>query len=147
MLDYTFNSITIGDGASGELDQTAGTITTTTLTINDGGIYNQTGTGVLNGGTITLGTGATLTLMNQGTGVIDGAAAGQGDLVFAGTYNTEAAIGATNSLNSITVNDGATLTLDQNANATTVTVGQGVSGILNQSAGTVTVRANQAMPS
>jgi len=92
---------------------------------------------VLNATHVSIATGGTLTLMNQGTGNIDGAAAGQGALVFAGNYDTDAALGGTTSLASLMVDDGVTLTLDQDAEATSVTVGQGASGIINHSAGTV----------
>lgn len=136
----TSTTVTVGQGTSGILNQDAGTLTATTLTIAAGGTLTQSGTGVANATNVTIATGGTLTLANQntaGTVTIDGAGAGQGALVFAGNYNTDAVIGVT-SLASTTVNDGVTLTLDQNLSATTVTVGTGASGIVNQTAGTLT---------
>jgi fibronectin-binding autotransporter adhesin len=133
----TATTITVGQGSSGVLNQSAGTLTATTLTVNAGGTLTQTGSGIINAAT-TLGSGASLTLKNQGTGTIDGAAAGQGTLTFSGNYDTDAAIGGTNRLAAINVNNGVTLTLDQNARASSVTVGAGTSGVLNQSAGTLT---------
>ena len=126
-------SVTVGQGASGIVNQSAGTLSATTLAINAGGTYTQTGTGVINAAT-TLGSGATLSLRNQGSGAINGAADGQGTLSFTGSYNTDAAIGATHGLAAINVNDGATLTLDQNASATNFNV----SGTLSQSLNTLT---------
>ena len=130
-------TFTVGEGTSGIVNQSAGTITATTLVIAAGGTLTQSGSGVINATNTTIATGGTLTVVNQGTGAIDGAAGGQGALVFAGDYDTDAALGAT-SLASITVNDTFTLTLDQSAGATTFTVGEGTSGIVNQSAGTIT---------
>ena len=130
-------TFTVGTGTSGIVNQSAGTITATTLVIAAGGTLTQSGGGVINATNTTIATGGTLTVVNQGTGAIDGAAGGQGALVFAGDYDTDAALGAT-SLASITVNDTFTLTLDQSAGATTFTVGEGTSGIVNQSAGTIT---------
>ena len=130
-------TVTVGTGATGIVNQSAGTITATTLVIAAGGTLTQSGSGVINATNTTIATGGTLTVVNQGTGAIDGAAGGQGALVFAGDYDTDAALGAT-SLASITVNDTFTLTLDQSAGATTFTVGTGTSGIVNQSAGTIT---------
>lgn len=98
--------------------------------------FTQSSTGVINANT-TIATGGTLTVVNQGTGTIQGAGAGQGALVFGGNYNTDAVLGGT-SLASITVNDGVTLTLDQAASATTFNVGEGTSGIVNHSLGTLT---------
>ncbi|MES2386027.1 MAG: autotransporter domain-containing protein [Pseudomonadota bacterium] len=121
---------------NGTLNQSAGTLTATTLALGNNASVTQTGSGVINAAT-TLGSGATLSLRNQGSGAINGAADGQGTLSFTGSYNTDAAIGATHGLAAINVNDGVTLTLDQNASATSVTVGQGASGIVNQSAGTL----------
>jgi outer membrane autotransporter protein len=122
---------------NGTLNQSAGTLTATTLALGSSATYTQTGSGVINASNTTLGSGANLTLKNQGTGAIDGAAAGQGTLTFSGNYNTDAAIGGTHRLAALNVNDGVTLTLDQHASATNVTVGQGTSGVLNQSAGTL----------
>ena len=130
-------TFTVGEGTSGIVNQSAGTITATTLVIAAGGTLTQSGSGVINATNTTIATGGTLTVVNQGTGAIDGAAGGQGALVFAGDYDTDAALGTT-SLASITVNDTFTLTLDQSAGATTFTVGEGTSGIVNQSAGTIT---------
>ena len=121
---------------NGTVNQSAGTLTATTLNIGDNDTYTQTGTGVLNTTTTNLGNGATLTLLNQGTGIIRGAADGQGDVVFSGSYNTDAVVGTTaNSLASITVNAGQTLTLDQNADVTTLNN----NGIVNQTAGSLVV--------
>ncbi len=76
---------------------------------------------------ITIDAGGTLTLTNQGNGIIDGASAGVGNLVFDGNYDTDSAIGGTFSLASVTVNAGSTLTLDQTLNAGTLTIGGVVS--------------------
>ena len=130
-------TVNVGQGSSGVINQSAGTLSATTLAIKAGGSVTQSGSGVINASATTLGSGASLTLANQGSGTIDGAAAGQGTLTFTGNYNTDQAIGGTNKLASMTVNDGVTLTLDQNASATTVNVGQGSSGVINQSAGTL----------
>ena len=150
-VDFPFDSVTIGEGLSGELVQKSGTLTTGPVILDAGAVFSQsvlvpdgeggfdeTGTGILNASTITLGDGATLTLVNQGSGAIDGANAGEGDVVFVGEYDTDSAIGATNAINSILVKDEATLALDQDADVTTVTVGEDISGVLNQSAGTLT---------
>jgi outer membrane autotransporter protein len=119
---------------NGTVNQSAGTLTATTLAIGAADTFTQSGTGIINATNTTIGTGGALTLVNQGTGAIDGAAAGQGALVFGGNYNTDSALGGTNSLASITVNGGTTLSLDQNAAATTFTN----NGTVNQSAGTLT---------
>ncbi len=132
--DLAALTVAVGGMASAALNQTAGTLTATNLNITQGSTFTQSGTGVANATAITIDSGSTLTLVNQGTGTIDGAGgAGNGILVFNGDYNTDAAIGGTNSLASITVNDGKTLTLDQNASATTFHA----NGTTNQSAGTL----------
>ena len=129
-IDFTFDSVTVGEGSSGVLNQSAGTITSPTVAIAAGGTFTQSGTGVLLAGTdtITIATDGVLTLVNQGTGAIDGFGAGQGTLIFGGDYDTDAALGAGNSLASIVVSTG-TLTLDQSLNATLLTI----SGVLNKS--------------
>ncbi len=146
-LGHDLNTANLGLGGGsteiGILNQSAGTITTPIFTIVTNSSFTQSGSGILNvgaGGILLgfLGPGATLTLVNQGTGTINGINATEGALIFAGDYNTDATIGGVQPLASITVNDGQTLTLDQNASATTFTVGQGTTGILNHSAGTVT---------
>jgi uncharacterized protein with beta-barrel porin domain len=120
---------------NGTVNQSAGTLTAATLNIGDNDTYTQTGTGVLNTTTTNLGNGATLTLLNQGTGIIQGAADGQGDVIFSGSYNTDAALGIPNkALASVTVNVGQVLTLDQNSDVTTFNN----NGTVNQSAGTLT---------
>ncbi|WP_373018370.1 autotransporter-associated beta strand repeat-containing protein, partial [Thiomicrorhabdus sp.] len=129
---------------NGTLNQTAGTVTLNSdmdLTLPNA-VYNQSGTGVLHGTRIILGSTGTLILQNQGSGVIQGSTPNHGALIFAGNYDTDSVLGintggSSGSLASITVNDGVTLTLDKNASATTVNVGQGASGILNQSAATL----------
>jgi outer membrane autotransporter protein len=135
--DSEFLSVTIGGGISGILNHSGGTLITDSVIINAAGTYTQSATGILNATNTTIGDGGTMTLVNQGAGAIDGAAAQEGDLIFAGDYDTDSAIGDTNSLSSVTVNDGATLTVDQNLEANAVNVGQGTSGVLNQSAGTL----------
>ncbi len=124
------------------LNQTAGTLTATTLAIGVGGTFTQTAGAVANATNVTIADTGTLTLATQnsaGTVTIDGTGgAGKGILVFAGNYNTDAAIGGGNSLASITVNDGVTLTLDENASAATFNVGQGTTGVLTHSTGTLT---------
>jgi len=131
-------TVTVGSAAgTGVINQSAGTLTATTLVIGAADTFTQSGTGVINANT-TIATGGALTVVNQGTGTIDGAGAGQGALTFGGNYNTDSVIGAT-TLATVAVNDGVTLTLDQNlSTATSVTVGQGASGVVNQSAGTLT---------
>jgi len=131
-------TVNVGQGASGVVNQSAGTLTATTLAIKAGGTFAQSGTGVINATNTTIATGGALTLAGQGTGTINGAGAGQGALTFAGNYNTDSALGGANALASITVNDGVTLTLDQNASAATVNVGQGASGAVTHSTGTLT---------
>ena len=128
--DLAALTVSVGQGASGVVNQSAGTLTATTLAIAGGGTVTQSGAGVIDATNTTIGAGGSLTVANQGSGAIDGAAAGQGSLTFAGSYDTDAALGGTNSLAAINVNDGVTLTLDQNASATTVSVGQGASGSL-----------------
>jgi len=120
---------------NGTINQSAGTLTAATLNIGDNDTYTQTGTGVLNTTTTNLGNGATLTLLNQGTGIIQGVADGQGNVIFSGSYNTDAALGIPNkALASVTVNVGQVLTLDQNSDVTTFNN----NGTVNQSAGTLT---------
>ena len=127
-----------GSGSSGVLNQSAGTLSATTLAIKAGGSVTQSGSGVINASATTLASGASLTLANQGSGTIDGAAAGQGTLTLAGNYTSNAVIGGSARLAAINVNDGVTLNLGHNAAATTITVGQGSGGTLNLSAGTLT---------
>jgi len=121
---------------NGTVNQTAGTLTATTLNIGDNDTYTQTGTGVLNTSTTNVGNGATLTLLNQGTGIIRGTTDGDGAVIFSGSYNTDAVLGtAANSLASITVNVGQVLSLDQNSDVTTFNN----NGTVNQSAGTANI--------
>jgi autotransporter family porin len=115
---------------NGTVNQSAGTLTAITLNIGDNNTYTQTGTGVLNTTTTNVGNGATLTLLNQGTGVIRGTSDNQGDLIFSGSYTTDAPLGiASNSLASITINAGQTLNLAQTSDANNVVI----AGILNKS--------------
>ncbi|MFA6284508.1 MAG: hypothetical protein WC633_10230, partial [Desulfurivibrionaceae bacterium] len=132
-------TVTVGQGVSGALSQSAGFINASDLILSSGATLTQSGSGVIQAGAITLGNNAFLTLKNQSSGTINGAEAGQGELTFTGNFDTEvdAALGSTKSLASITVADTGNLTLDQNASATTFTVGQGTSGTVTQSAGTL----------
>ncbi len=132
-------TVTVGSGAgTGVINQSAGTLTATTLIIGAADSFTQSGTGTLAATNTTIATGGTLTVVNQGTGTIQGAGAGQGALVFAGNYNTDSVLGGT-TLASITVNNGVTLTLDQAAStAGAFTVGTGASGVVTHSAGTLT---------
>jgi uncharacterized protein with beta-barrel porin domain len=124
----TLNSTTFN--ANGNVNQSAGIVAATTLNIGDSTTYTQTDTGVLNTLTTNVGNNATLILLNQGTGQIQGTGDDDGALVFAGSYNTDAALGtASNSLSSITINSGQTLTLDQASDATNVVI----AGVLNKS--------------
>lgn len=86
---------------------------------------------------VTLGNGATLT-MTYGTlnSTVDGAANGNGNLVFAGNAIQQAAIGATHGLNSVSVADGKWLTAKYGITAATVSLGDGSS--LNGGGGSVT---------
>mgnify|MGYP003835644259 FL=1 len=139
-----------GFNGGSTINQTAGTITVTQDTgsyfrLSNNTTYTQSGTGVLNARRISLGAGTRLTLQNQGSGLIYGNPAGSGTLIFAGDYDTDSSLGTDlpgglfgGRLASITVNDGVTLTLDQNASATTFNIGQGASGVVNQSAATLT---------
>ena len=133
-LGHSYSSsstvFTIGQGTSGILNHTAGNIQLNNLTVAAGGTYTQSGTGTLTATSISIGTGGSVTLANQGVGSFNGAAAGQGALIFAGNYNTDAALGGINALNSITINDGVTLTLDQIAAANSLNIGGGASGAL-----------------
>jgi fibronectin-binding autotransporter adhesin len=128
--------------ATGTLNQSAGTITTTELQVGNTGVsaatFTQSGTGVVNATNIDIAAISQLTLLNQGSGTINGLATNNGSLIFAGNYDTDSAIGGSRRLRTITVKDGVTLTLDQNASATTFNIGEGASGIVNHSAGTLT---------
>jgi len=130
----TFNSTTFS--VNGTLNQSAGTLSTADFNIGDNDTVTQTGTGVINSTTTRLGSGATLTLKNQGSGQIQGGADDRGNLIFSGNYNTDAALGiSTNTLASVTVNTGQVLTLDQNADVLTFNN----NGTVNQSAGTANI--------
>lgn len=86
---------------------------------------------------VTLGNGATLSMLG-GTlnSAVDGAAAGDGTLVFNGNAIQQAAIGGTNGLNSVSVADNRWLTAKFGITATTVSLGDGSS--LNGGGGSVT---------
>ncbi len=130
----TFNSTTFS--VNGTLNQSAGTLSTADFNIGDNDTVTQTGTGVINSTTTRLGSGATLTLKNQGSGQIQGGADDRGNVIFSGNYNTDAALGiSTNTLASVTVNTGQVLTLDQNADVLTFNN----NGTVNQSAGTANI--------
>ena len=122
----------------GLVNHTAGTINIS-LAFQFHGTYVQSGAAAFTGN-VTVFSAGSITLTTGGiSGTINGlGGASRGALVFAGDFDIVSAIGGTNSLASITVNDSVTLTLDQNASATTFTVGTGTTGIVNQSAGTVT---------
>lgn len=123
------NASTTTFNANGTVNQTAGTLTAGTLAIGAGDSFTQSGSGVINATNTTIDTGGTLTLINQGSGAIDGASAGTGALVFGGNYDTDSALGGANALSSITVNNGTTLTLDQAAAATSFVF----AGVVNKS--------------
>jgi outer membrane autotransporter protein len=132
-------SFIVGQGTSGTVSHSAGIITATTLAVGAGGSFTQSGTGVVNAA-MTIGSGGSLSLRNQGSGTIDGSGVGLGSLTFTGNYDTDAALGGTNSLASITVADGANLTLDQDATATFLVVNGTVghaAGALNASTLTI----------
>lgn len=88
-------TVTVGQGNSGVLNQTGQAIAADYLVLKAGSALNQTGGGTLEVGNTTIGSGATLTLRNQGSGFIDGAANGQGTLIFAHDYTTDEALGST----------------------------------------------------
>ncbi|MBT7950975.1 MAG: autotransporter domain-containing protein [Gammaproteobacteria bacterium] len=64
--DANLTSITVGEGVSGIINQTGGTVTMSTLTLNAGGTLTQSDTGIFNATDVTLGAGATI----QGTGAL-----------------------------------------------------------------------------
>jgi len=80
--------------------------------------------------------GANVTLVNQGNASFNGSSSRTGSLTFAGNYDTS---GTTYSLDTVAVNDGVTLTVDEDTEANTFNVGQGTSGIVNHTANTVSV--------
>jgi len=124
-LDENLDATTIL--VEGTVTQTAGTLTagSNTLIVAAGASFTQSADGVLNSPTVVIGDLGTVTLVNQnteGTVAFDGANAGEGLLVFGGDWDLDAAIGATASLDTVTVNEGATLTIDQVVNATNLSI-------------------------
>lgn len=113
-----------------------------TVTINNGfTVDDSAANDTIKATNVTIGSGSTLKL---GTGTvtatngINGTAAGNGTLEFAGSQTNASAIGNTAKLNVVKVDNGATVANTKNITANTITVGGGTSGALNQSAGTIT---------
>ena len=136
--NLTASNITVGSSKVANLYQTGGTLTTNTMTIGGGCVLYQSGSGIINATNVNIGEVGTLTLVNQGTGAINSSPNEHGNLTFKGNYNTDAAIGDLDRLNSIIVYEGVTLTLDQNISSYGLYTGGG--GIVNQSAGTLTAK-------
>ena len=138
-IQHDINSRFLQSNDTSTINHSAGTVTTGSYFSPRN--YVQSGTGVLNTGDFTsFSSGAIATIVNQGSGEFRGVGGGGGTLILAGNYNTDAALGPDNDfkLDTIRVNDGVTLTLDQTSFSNTFNVGQGASGILNHSAATLT---------
>ncbi|WEJ62439.1 autotransporter family protein [Thiomicrorhabdus lithotrophica] len=81
-LDQTSfsNTFNVGQGASGILNHSAATLTTTNLNINDGAVYNLSGTGGIAATNITIGTGSSLNVNQSGNTSVASTISGTGGL-------------------------------------------------------------------
>ncbi|MBI1326814.1 MAG: autotransporter domain-containing protein [Alphaproteobacteria bacterium] len=126
------NNILVGSGTSGilSLDGTDAAVTITDLDdgvidVADGGRINVTdSTNTVTVSDLLLGDGAVLNVADTNDfdhGTIDGAVAGQGTLILAGSHATDAAIGGTNALELISLTGAQTFSVGHTVKATDIT--------------------------
>ena len=117
--DVTASTITVGSGASGQLNTNAKNITATDVNLNSGATLN-------------------VNVASTISGAINGTSSGVGTLQLSGSGSiTQAsAIGSTAKLAQVLISDNTTYNTNANINADTIIIGNGTSGTLNLSAGT-----------